>query len=86
MQTCELLISLPEPVKDFVDDQVASGGYHDASEYIQALLREIQRRQARRTVETLLEEGLRSSFSDMTDNDWARLKDRVRERQVQQHQ
>jgi antitoxin ParD1/3/4 len=33
-------ISLPEPLKEFVDGQIASGRYSSASEYVRELLRE----------------------------------------------
>ena len=38
-------ISLPEALKAFVDEQVASGGYGTSSEYIRELIRRDQDRQ-----------------------------------------
>jgi antitoxin ParD1/3/4 len=32
-------ISLPEPLREFVDEQVARGGFGSASEYVQQLIR-----------------------------------------------
>ena len=35
-------ISLPEPLKQFVDGQIAAGRYSSASEYIRELIREVR--------------------------------------------
>jgi antitoxin ParD1/3/4 len=71
MSTTSLTISLPEPLKAFVDRQVASGTFPDADAYIQALLREAQKRLARERVEALLQEGLDSGpATEMTAQDW----------------
>lgn len=53
-------ISLPEPMKSFVDEQVSNGGYSSASEYIRGLLREEQKRQVKERLESFLLEGLDS--------------------------
>ena len=37
-----LSISLPEPMKIFVDAEVAAGGYNTTSDYLSALIREAQ--------------------------------------------
>ena len=69
-------ISLPEAMKNFVEKEVASGGYCTASEFIRDLLREAQQRVAGE-VDALLLEGLQSEASDMTKSDWDELKRRV---------
>lgn len=51
-------ISLPEPLKEFVDGQIASGRYSSASEYIRELILEDEKRKAEERVEALLLEGL----------------------------
>ena len=38
-------ISLPDALKSFVDEQVASGGFGTSSEYVRALIRKDQDRQ-----------------------------------------
>src|SRR5258708_35014808 len=53
-------ISLPKSLKEFVDMQVASKGYGDASEYLCSLLREAQQAEADARLEALLLEGLAS--------------------------
>jgi antitoxin ParD1/3/4 len=51
-------ISLPEPLKEFVDAQIASGRYSTASEYIRELIRDDEKRKAEERLEALLLEGL----------------------------
>ena len=55
-----LNISLPDSMLAFVDDQVKSGGYGTASEYLWELIREDQKRKAEKKLEALLLEGLAS--------------------------
>ena len=51
-------ISLPETLKDFIDDQLATKGYGNVSEYFRTLLREAQQREEDARLEALLLEGL----------------------------
>lgn len=53
-------ISLPEPMKKFIEEEVSKGGYSTVSEYIRAVLREEQKRKAQEKLEVLLLEGLES--------------------------
>jgi len=53
-------ISLPEPLKEFVDTQIASGRYSSVSEYIRTLIRDDEKRRAEERLEELLMEGLAS--------------------------
>ena len=73
-------ISLPDEMKAFIEAQMAAEGYASASEYLRALVREAQRRQAKRELEMKLLEGLQSPASEMTDADWAALRQRIVER------
>ena len=69
MQTMN--ISLPDPLKDFVDDQVSSGRYSSVSEYVRELIREDERRKAQSKLEALLIEGIDSGEStELTRQDW----------------
>lgn len=63
-------ISLPEEMKAFVDAQIAREGYASASEYLRALIRDAQRRQARQDLEAKLLEGLEGPAVEMTRQDW----------------
>jgi len=59
--TTTLNISLPRPLKAFVEEQTATEGYTSASEYIRELIRAARRRRARsHHLEALLLEGLDS--------------------------
>ncbi len=70
-------ISLPEAVRTFVEEQVASGSYTTAEEYLAALVREDQKRRAQEKLEALLVEGLESGeATEMTDADWDELRRR----------
>ena len=60
-------ISLPEPLKKFVDGQVKSGGYSGASDYVRDLIREDQKRIAADTLRALIAEGLASGSTRPVD-------------------
>lgn len=57
-------ISLPESLKEFVDEQVAARGYSTSSEYVRELIRKDQESLRLRT---LLLEGAASPPSDPAD-------------------
>jgi antitoxin ParD1/3/4 len=63
-------ISLPDDLKAFVEDRVAQEGYASASEYFRDLIREAQRRKAKRELEAKLAEGLQGRLRAMTRKDW----------------
>lgn len=67
-------ISLPEPLKQFVDGQVAAGRYSSASEYVRELIRADEKRKAEERLEALLLEGLQSDEASMTPNDWQAIR------------
>ena len=60
-------ISLPQPLKSFVDDQVHTRGYSTASEYVRALIRKDQDRQRLRM---LLLDGAASPPAGTADADY----------------
>jgi antitoxin ParD1/3/4 len=70
-------ISLPEPMKQFVEEQVGKGGYASVSEYLRELIRDAQRRAAKRDLEAKLLEGMDSPAREMTPADWDALRRRV---------
>lgn len=53
-------ISLPEPLKEFVDIRVQEQGYSTSSEYIRELIRNDQNRRAEQRLAALILEGLES--------------------------
>ena len=79
-------ISLPEPLRDFVEEQVQTGGFGTASEYLRDLIRQAQKQKAQDRLEVLLLEGLNSPTAEMTVQDWADIRQEVRERLAQRKQ
>jgi antitoxin ParD1/3/4 len=60
MSMASLNISLPQSLKDYVEDQVESGGYSTPSEYVRELLRRDRDHRAEVKLEALLLAGLNS--------------------------
>lgn len=63
-------ISLPETMKDFVDNQVQDGGYSTSSEYVRDLIRKDQVRRAEQHLAALIMEGLESGSAIPADEDY----------------
>lgn len=72
MQTMN--ISLPEPLKEFVDTQIAAGRYSSVSEHIRELIREDEKRKAEERLEALLLEGLQGEESELTRRDFEEIR------------
>jgi antitoxin ParD1/3/4 len=69
-------ISLPDSLKKFLEEQLATKGYGNVSEYFRSLLRDAQEREAEACPEALLLEGLATGGKDMalTQGFWKDLK------------
>lgn len=69
-------ISLPESLKTFIDEQLATKGYGNVSEYFRSLLRDAQEREEEARLEALLVEGLATGGNDipLTREFWKDLK------------
>ncbi len=63
-------ISLPDPLKQFVDGQISTGRYSSASEYVRELIRADEKRKAEDKLEALLLEGLQGEASAFSQDDW----------------
>ena len=63
-------ISLPDQMKEFVDEEMGEGGYRDPSDYFNALLQEQLKRKADQKLEALLQEGLATESSAVDKKDW----------------
>lgn len=76
-----LSISLPDEMKVFIEAQVASGAYHNHSEFIRDLIRHYQREQELTRVEQLLLDGL-SGGADvpLTEEVWDDIRRQLRKR------
>ena len=67
-------ISLPDPLKQFVDGQIAQGRYSSVSEYMRELIRADEKRKAEDQLEAKLLEGLNSDEGELTPEDWSALR------------
>lgn len=64
-------ISLPDPMKEFVETQAQKEGFGTVSEYLRSIIREVQKREARESLEVKLKEGLESSpAAPLTSQEW----------------
>lgn len=73
-------ISLPEELKAFVEDRTAEEGYASASEYLEALIRDAQRRRAKQALEAKFREALESGpATPMAREDWVALRSEAME-------
>ena len=77
MQTMN--ISLPDPLKEFVDHQIADGRYSSVSEYIRELIRDDEKRKAEERLEALLLEGLEGEETPLTRQDFDDIRREARE-------
>ena len=76
-----LNISLPAPLREWIEDQVKGGRYGNASEYLRELIRRDQERKAQERLEELLLEGVKSgTAAPLTKEDWSELRTEVAER------
>jgi antitoxin ParD1/3/4 len=76
-----LSVTLSESLKEFVEAQAAAGNYASAGDYVLALLREAQKRQAWAKVEALVLEGLNSGEAvEVTEEYWEAKRRRLGER------
>jgi antitoxin ParD1/3/4 len=62
-------ISLPDPLKQYVDGQISTGRYSSASEYVRELIRADEKRKAEDKLEALLLEGLQGNATALTPDD-----------------
>jgi antitoxin ParD1/3/4 len=60
MSTSTMSFALPEALRSYVNQRVASGQYGNASEYLRELIRRDQEEQARKRLRDWIEEGLMS--------------------------
>jgi antitoxin ParD1/3/4 len=69
-----MTISIPDSIKELVDQEVASGAFPSAEDYIRALVEADQKQKAQERFEALIMEGLDSPLSEMTSQDWDELR------------
>ncbi|HWB00242.1 MAG TPA: type II toxin-antitoxin system ParD family antitoxin [Pirellulales bacterium] len=81
MDSAPLQITLPDSIKEFVEAEMAQGGYTSASDYVAQVLAELRKRKAMDRLEALLIEGLNSEPIEATPEFWDELQRRSLERQ-----
>ena len=74
-------ISLPEPLKQFVDEEVREGGFSGTSDYVRDLIRQRQREKAAEFLRQLIAEGLASGPAEPIEPDYfERMRERAKKR------
>lgn len=74
-------ISLPESLRDFVDNQVKKRGFGNVSEYFRTLIRDAQERESEKRLHELLLEGLESGEGrEASPELWSEVRSDVAER------
>ena len=74
-------ISLPDTMRDYIEEQVAQGCYSSVSEYFRELVRKDQKLRANERLQSMLLEGLNSgNATEMTAQDWEDIRQAVREK------
>ena len=74
-------VSLPDPLKQFVDEEVREGGFASTSDYMRDLIRQRQREKAAEFLRQLIAEGLTSGSAEpMTPDYFERMRERARQR------
>ena len=74
-------MSLPDPLKQFVEEEVREGGYASTSDYMRDLIRQRQRAKAAEHLRQLIAEGLASGQSEpVTEDTFVQMRKELRER------
>lgn len=73
-----LSVELPESLRDYVQERVASGEFADEGEYVRDLIRRDRESHAAQRLRHLIQDGLGSGPARaMTESDWADLRTRA---------
>jgi antitoxin ParD1/3/4 len=73
--------SVPEQYRDFVQARVAAGGFATATQYLQRLIEDDQRRQLQIDLDAALLQGVESGPAvPMVSDDWESIRAEVRSR------
>lgn len=78
-------ISLPDPLKHFVDEEVRDGSFSSTSDYMRDLIRQRQRSRAKDTLRQLIADGLASgSAGELTHDTFDQMREELRERHARE--
>ncbi len=75
-----LQITLPDPVRDFAEEQARKEGFGSVGDYLGSLVREAQRRLVTRALEAKLKAGMETPLRPVTAEDWESIRRTIRER------
>ena len=77
-----LTISLPDSLRDFIEEQVRTKGFENTNQFVQSLLREAQVREAEMRIDDLLTASVQDPRPDIpgTPEQWAGTRERLRQR------
>jgi antitoxin ParD1/3/4 len=71
-------VSLTDPLRRFVEEEVREGGFASTSDYVRELIRERQRRKAEETLRAMIASGLGSGPAQpVTDAFFAQQRERL---------
>ncbi len=76
MANTSMNVSLPETLKEYVQERVAEGIYSNPSDYVRALIRTDMKRRGREELEALLLEGLNSGEPEEVTEEYLAALDR----------
>lgn len=76
--TTTMNISLPETMKNFVDNTIISDGYGTVSEYVRELIRADQKKKEQEKLEQVLLKALEGEPAELNEQVWDNLKIKVR--------
>jgi antitoxin ParD1/3/4 len=80
-------ITLPDSIKQYVEEQVARGGYGSVSDYLRHLVETDQKEQVRAALESEVLKGLESGESTpMTSEDWRAIREETEVRHAARQQ
>ena len=86
MANTSMNVSLPETLKDYVQERVAEGTFSNPSDYVRALIREDMKRREEEKLDALLMEGINSGPAEpMTAKDWADIRADLEEHIAKRH-
>ena len=86
MANTSMNVSLPEALKDYVQERVAEGTFSNPSDYVRALIRDDMKRREEEKLDALLMEGINSGPAEpMTREDWAEIRANLEEHIAKRH-
>ncbi|MCA9427819.1 MAG: type II toxin-antitoxin system ParD family antitoxin [Candidatus Omnitrophica bacterium] len=78
-----ITINLPDSMQEFLDSELKERGIEDPSEYFQGLVIEDRKKRERERLGKMLQEGLDSEMSEMTQEDWLEIREEVNRRHAE---